>query len=232
MSVIVGRKPIGTISYMGGVMAVPEEFCWSWGQMLTYNSEIWLADSPNEFIHYSRARASDHAPSRNMLAATMHGDWLIQFDTDHTFDCDIAHRLVRLADEAGVDVVSGVYQFKHAPHSPVAFHYDENGASRPIASWSKEAKLLEVGATGAGCLFVRRSVFDKISKECTDQPFTRFVGWSEDHSFFRRCHEVGIKTYLAPHLECNHLRVHQISLDEYEMDDQMAEAQFAVGGFR
>lgn len=231
MSVIVGRKPIGTISYMGGVMAVPEDFAWSWGQMLAYNSEIWLGEKPAEFIHYTRAKASDHAPSRNMLAATMQGEWLIQFDTDHTFDCDIAHRLVRLADEAGVDVVSGMYQFKHPPNSPVAFYYDQTGASKPIAAWDRKARLLEIGATGAGCLFVRKSVFQKIARECPDQPFTRFVGWSEDHSFFRRCHEVGIKTYLAPQIECNHLRVHAISLDDYDMDAQSTDATYSVGGY-
>lgn len=231
MSVIVGRKPIGTIAYMGGVMSVAEDFAWSWGQMLAYNAEIWLADHPAGFIHYTRAKASDHAPSRNMLASSMLGDWLIQFDTDHVFDCDIAHRLVRLADEAGVDVVSGIYQFKHEPYSPVAFHYDAQMVSRPIASWDQDAKLLEIGATGAGCLFVRKSVFDRIAKECPDQPFTRFVGWSEDHSFFRRCHELGIKTYLAPKLQCNHLRVHSISLDDYEMEHSKNDNSYAVGGF-
>lgn len=228
---IVGKKPLGTISYMGGVMSVPEEFCWSWGQMLAYNTEIWLADKPTEFIHYSRAKASDHAPSRNLLASSMMGDWLIQFDTDHTFDCDIAYRLVRLADEAGVDVVSGMYQFKHEPYSPVAFHYDDKMVSRLISSWDQDAKLLEIGATGAGCLFVRKSVFDKIAAKCPDQPFTRFVGWSEDHSFFRRCHELGIKTYLAPHLQCNHLRVHAISLDDYEMEHVRNDQSYSVGGF-
>ena len=216
---------------MGGVMSVPEDFAWSWGQMLAYNQEIWLADKPTEFIHYSRSTFSDHAPARNQLVSSMQGDWLIQFDTDHVFDCDIAHRLVRLADEAGVDVVSAVYQFKASPHSPVAFHYDDKGSSRPIAGWSSEAKLLEIGAAGAGCLFVRRSVFNKIAKECPDQPFTRFVGWSEDHSFFKRCHDVGVKTYLAPKIESYHLKVQPLSLDDYDMPET-TDNQFAVGGFR
>lgn len=231
MSVIVGKKPMGTIAYMGGVMSVPEDFAWAWGQMLAYNSEIWLQEKPTEFIHYTRARASDHAPSRNMLASSMLGDWLIQFDTDHVFDCDIAHRLVRLADEAQVDVVSAIYQFKYEPYSPVAFHYDDKMVSRPIASWDQDARLLEIGATGAGCLFVRRSVFHRIANECPDQPFTRFVGWSEDHSFFRRCHELGIKTYLAPKLQCHHLRVHSIALDDYEMKHSRSENSYSVGGY-
>lgn len=230
MRSVLGRKPIGTIAYMGGIMAVPEEFAWSWGQMLAYNAEMWLADKPTAFIHYARARASDHAPARNQLASSMLGDWLIQFDCDHTFECDVAHRLVRLADEAGVDVVSALYQFKHDPHSPVAFHYDERG-SRPISSWSQEAKLIEIGATGAGCLFVRRSVFDRIAAECTDQPFTRFVGWSEDHSFFRRCHELGIKTYLAPKIECHHLIVRPVTLEDYQVEHQRTETSHLVGGF-
>ena len=227
---IVGRRPIGTVAYMGGVMCVPERFTWSWGQLLAYNSEIWLGDRPNEYIHYARSTFSDHAPARNQLAASFHGEWLVQLDTDHSFDCDIVHRLVRVADEAGVDVVSALYQFRAPPHSPVAFHYDSHG-SRPIATWSPDAKLLEIGATGAGCLFVRRSVFDRIAMECPDQPFTRFVGYSEDHSFFKRCHDIGIKTYLAPQIHSAHLRVHEITLDDYAVPVDV-ETQHEVGGFR
>ena len=110
------------------------------------------------------------------------------------------------------------------------FRSDEQG-SRPIATWSPDAKLLEIGATGAGCLFVRRSVFDRIARECPDQPFTRFVGYSEDHSFFRRCHELGIQTYLAPKIQCHHLRVHPISLDDYEMEHTRSENSYSVGGY-
>ena len=69
------------------------------------------------------------------------------------------------------------------------------------------------------------------SKECPDQPFTRFVGWSEDHSFFKRCHDVGVKTYLAPKIESYHLKVQPLSLDDYDMPET-TDNQFAVGGFR
>ena len=55
-------KHIGSVAYMGGIWAKPEEFDWSWTQMLCFNYEHL---GP---IHYDRAR----------LTNSMHnGRWLL-----------------------------------------------------------------------------------------------------------------------------------------------------------
>jgi hypothetical protein len=34
------NRAIGTVAYLGGVMAVPEPFAWSLAQLVQYNSEL------------------------------------------------------------------------------------------------------------------------------------------------------------------------------------------------
>lgn len=51
------HRAIGTIGYMGGIMAVPEEFTWSWGNLLLFAQEA-LCANPGEHIHPVRTKFS------------------------------------------------------------------------------------------------------------------------------------------------------------------------------
>ncbi len=161
-------------------------------------------------------------------------------DTDHKFDPDIVGRLVRLADYAQVDVLSAVYQMKSAPHVPVVFqwiklHEDASPTLQPMW-WDLEhddgprPKLLEIGSAGAGCLFIRRSVFDRIAAT-GENPFDHTQGFSEDHSFFLRCKELGIKCYAALDIHSYHLRVAPVTLDDLDTETLVTSQGHYVGGF-
>ena len=222
---LIGRKPIGTVSYMGGVPAVLEEFCWSWSQLVQFNCE--QIESPQSFIHYDRAKYSDHAPARNSLVRNMQGDWLLQLDTDHQFEPDLLARILRLYRETGARVISGLYRFKKPPYAPVAFG-GETGT--PVLEWASGLELFEITGAGAGCLFAERSVFDEIRAKCKCEPFDRMPSTSEDHSFFRRCKECGIKTYLAPNIEFDHLIVSAVTSKLYD-GELLTSQRSEVGGF-
>lgn len=224
---MIGRKCIGTVAYMGGIPCVPEKFCWSWGQMVQYNQEILVRD--NEYIHYDRATFSDHAPARNSLVSKMLGGWLIQLDCDHIFEPDIIHRLLGMVDEHGCDIVSGLYRFKTPPYSPVAFIY-KDGVNQHIADFDKNAKLIKIDSVGAGCLFVKRHVFDIIRTQCKEEPFTRFVGWSEDHSFCKRARECGFNIWLATKIESQHMN--WTSVEDANLDGYGISEQISVGGYK
>lgn len=228
MCAMYGKKALGTVGYMGGVMAVPELFCWSWGQLVQYNQEF-LCDA-DHFIHYTRVTYSDHAPARNSMARDFLGDWLLQLDTDHMFDPDILARMLRVMKEVDADVLSAVYQMKTPPYAPVL--YQENEGCKVIGKWPDDMEVMEIASGGGGCLLVRRHVFDRINTELKSEPFTRFEGFSEDHSFFRRCRELGVKTYAAMHIECNHLKVAPISLADYQCDEFVLAAPQEVRGFK
>lgn len=231
---LLGRKAIGTVAYMGGVPAVLEKFCWSWGQMVQYNQEMLCG--PDQFVHYDRATISDHAPARNHLTSRFLGDWLLQLDTDHEFDPDIVARLVRLADVNDIDVLSGFYQFKNGPCGPVLFQWvgddPDRQALHPMIEWPGDVPLLQVGSAGAGCLLVRRSVFDRIAREWPGSgAFDRIPPFSEDHSFFVRCKKLGIACYAAMHVRSDHLRVQPVTPDQFDSSG-LTSANIEVGGLK
>jgi GT2 family glycosyltransferase len=145
----------------------------------------------------------------------MQGDWLLMLDTDHVFEPDLCARLLKLANECEVDVITGLYQFKHGHHSPVLYRFQEP-ASCPWGDWDREAKLFQVDGAGAGCLWVRRSVFQRLRAELGDGPFDITPPFGEDFSFFRRLATLGIPAYCAPAVECHHLRSAPVTLADYD----------------
>lgn len=233
---LLASKALGTVAYMGGLPALLERFCWSWGQMIQFNSEYFQSDG--KYVHYMKSAISDHAPARNNLVAKFLGDWLVMFDTDHEFEPDIVSRLVRLADAYDVDVLSGVYQMKTAPHVPVLFQWvklsessDELGL-QPMIKWQDGAQLVQIGSAGGGCLFVRRSVFDRMAIEWPQEAaFDKIAPFSEDHSFFIRCRKLGIKAYAAMNVQCNHLRIVPVTLDDLHAEELQLSELFPVGAF-
>ncbi len=207
------NRCIGSVVYLGGIPAVLEEFCWSWGQMIQCNTELLCG--PGEMIHYDRTRFSVHDVARNVLAESMRGDWIVMLDTDHQFDPDICARLLNAADTCNVDVVSGLYRFRTPPHHPVLYLMID-GEMRSLGDYDHKMKYMQVDSAGAGCLFVRRRVFDRIKAELKEGPFNRIGVMGEDHSFFLRLKKLGIKAVAAMDVECHHLQVKPLSGKDFD----------------
>lgn len=198
------RRPIGTIAHLMLGLRGAEEFHWSWAQMVQYNAEYLCG--PTEMVVYQRAMVSDHAFARNALVAGMKGDWLLMLDTDHEFDPDLAARMLRTMDQHQIDVLTGLYVYGGHPHAPVLYAHNSDGAMSVIVEWDPAVDLFQVGAAGAGCLLVRRSVFDRIRVELDEQPFTHRGLYSEDHSFFDRLRDLKIPAFCCPRIESAHVR--------------------------
>jgi hypothetical protein len=227
------NRTIGTCAYMGGLPAVLEDFAWSWGQMVQFNAECLCG--PGERVHYARSALSFHAAARNSLVDSMMGDWLLMLDADHRFEPDIAARMLDRMDSAGIDVLTGMYQFKQPPHSPVL--YLANGDYfAPLGSWrpadvSSDVSLFPVDACGAGCLMVRRPVFARIKDELGGGPFDVIPPFGEDMSFCKRLQQLGIKVYCDPRIECHHLQVRALSLADYDRGAYEVGAEVPVDAF-
>jgi glycosyltransferase involved in cell wall biosynthesis len=214
------KRAIGTVAYLGGLQAMLEPFAWSWGQMVQYNAEF-LAP-PGAYVHTYRARISDHAVARNAIVEHMQGDWVVMMDTDHEFEPDIVGRMVRAANEYGFDVLSAVYRMRHPPHYPVLYEWMPNPVDpdgepvlRQILGWAVDSGYIEIGSAGGGCLFVRRSVFDRIRDELGEAPFDHIATYSEDHSFFLRLRRLGITPFAALHMHSHHLRLTAVTDGDY-----------------
>lgn len=204
------RHTLGTVSYMGGLMSLPEAFCWSLAQMIQYSNEHLCG--PNQVIHLSKSITSYHAWARNGLSEQMLGEWLLMLDTDQTFEPDLLCRMVALLNEHDLDVLTGLYHYKIPPHNPVIYAWDgHKDEFHGIAGWSTPGRLLKIDCAGAGCLLIRQRVFRRIAEELGQKPFDPIGVFSEDFSFFRRLIQLGIKVYCAPEIETNHLMLTPIN---------------------
>lgn len=211
---LIRRRPLGTISYMAGVWAVPEVFARSWGRMIQYNNEYLC--KPGEFIDQKFPDASYHAMARNQIVSMFTGDWLWMTDTDHTFDPDILDRMVSLLNAFNINVLTGIYRLKGHPFLPNIYWYnEEQNVFSVIAELDKKAPIQQIDCAGAGCLLVRRVVFERMVNELKEQPFDIMHPWSEDFSFFYRCRKLGIPVFAAPSIETRHLMVREVTEADY-----------------
>lgn len=228
-----GNQPVGTVAYLGGLQAVLEPFCWAWGQMVQLNAEFMC--DPGRYVHYDKATVSLHSFARNSLVERFLGDWLLQLDTDHAFEPDLAVRLVSLLEQhrdVGVGVISGVYCHRAGPRSPVIYEWNASGTGLlPIGDWDEHARLLQVGSAGAGALLVRRWVYDRIRDELCEDPFTVRHPLGEDHSFFQRCRDLEVPVYAAMQVESPHLDVRPFGLNDFDRDILPISERREVGGF-
>lgn len=226
------KNIIGTIGYMGGLPAVLEPFCWAWGQMIQYNTEYLC--NPGEIVHYIKATVSLHFFARNSLVQQMRGDWLLMLDTDHAFEPDIAARMINVMNKNNLQVVTALYRHRAAPGGPVIYQWDkEDKFAMPIADWSKDVEAMQVGSAGAGCLLVKREVFDRIKAELKQEPFTLIEGYGEDHSFFKRCQKLGIDVYALPQIESPHLQITKLKMGDYKINQSVvSKDRTEVKGFK
>jgi Glycosyl transferase family 2 len=201
---MIRHKQIGTIAYMGGIMAVPEPFCWAWGNLCAYSQEALCQEG--EHIHFDRTKLSLHDFARNDLLSRMRGDWILMLDTDLSFEPDLAARLVRLFELNRLDVLCGIYSYKSAPHFPVVYQHNKTSDRHEImAGWDPALNLVQIDSAGAGLLLIRRNVLERITGELHENPFDRYANKGEDHSFFMRLRKLGINAWCAPHVEADHL---------------------------
>lgn len=213
---MLGSRVLGTVAYLGGVASVPEEFCWSWGQMIQYNSEQF--DLSRHHVHYERAKVSYHSLARNSLAEHMQGNWLLQLDADLEFEPDVLVRLLHRMSQHQADVVTGVYVTGGKPHLPVIYGKGEDGGPYRRILDVRETDVFPVHAAGGGILLVKRDVFKRIREETGEQPFDIRGQYSEDFSFFERCHQVGAKVICDQTCNPGHLRNRAYYLEDREID--------------
>lgn len=216
---IVAKQPMGTIAYIGS--KIDEPFCYSFAQLVAACSEYVCP--PGFYVHVDHSPEGNQITARNELVKKMQGQWLLQLDTDETFDPDILVRMLSLFENNHLDVLCARYHYRKPPYNPVLFQYDD-GKYKAVLGWDRkdEVKLLPIGAAGAGALLVRRSVFDRIRKEHGEGPFDVFPPYKfDDFNFFERCRVLGIQCWCAPQIEVLHLGMtayggNDFKTDEYE----------------
>lgn len=178
----------------------------------------WVAGKPSED---ARCRAITKFLDNKLL-----GDWLFFIDSDVCPPDNILD-LVDIAEERGIKIISGLYHsFQFNMPFPLAFELTEDGEAYRVRNPLPENSLVEVDATGAGCLFIHREVLEKF-RENNIYPFHReydkdgTVYRGEDIYFCRRAKELGYKIYV----HTGYIAHHYKTVDLVEVNNLLVREQ-------
>jgi hypothetical protein len=105
------------------------------------------------------------------------------------------------------DIVTGLYLMRNHPHFPIAFDFaDETGKARHLIMDNyRNQNLVEIVATGLGCVLIRTDVFRAMK-----EPWIR-IGelesdmWCDDLGFYKRARELGYKLWLDTTIHVGHI---------------------------
>lgn len=210
--------------------SVHTKFVDSLANLLVYESSKL---PPGQYIHYTSASMSWHELARNQIVDNSLGDFILMLDTDHVFAPDLLERLLRIKNEVGAEVISGIYCYKFPPHAPVINMWsgsDEKGLRLSgIRDWDRSARVMQVGAVGAGCLVIDRKLLKRMEFELGQRPFDIIPGLSEDYSFCYRLRKMGVPLYLAPQIECHHMIPNILSVTDYAPNEELVGAKAENG---
>lgn len=128
-------------------------------------------------------------------------DHVLWIDSDMEFPPDAVDRL--LAHD--VDIVGGLCHSRHFPYAPTTMRLfgEAFGFEVPTLGvvYDFDGDLLEVDATGAAFLLVKRSVFERLGTSCWWDPID---GSNEDIAFCSRAREAGLKLHVDTSLDIGH----------------------------
>lgn len=157
-------------------------------------------------VHYLDKTDAPVEAARNMLTAGALRDipdltHLLFIDDDMVFNDDAFERLL----SHDLPIVGGLCHNRRPPYMPILMR-EYNGGYTFVYDYDREIDengLIEVDATGAAFLLVKREVFEKIAATGED-PFA-IRGPGEDISFCLRAKEQGYKIYVDTTVEIGHV---------------------------
>lgn len=152
------------------------------------------------------------------------GEWLFMVDDDMTFDADALARLLETADKVKRPIVGGLaYAAGRDGYFSTIWTLDPTYQVPSRIDDVPPNQVLEVVGTGAACLLVHRSVFEKLLDEHGDTPWPFFqeaalggqtVG--EDVTFCFRAMEAGFKIHVDTGIEFGHEKL--VTIDRAFVD--------------
>ena len=166
------------------------------------------------FIRSVRGRVDE---MRNQIVSTALANGcthVIFTDADHRLHPKTFETLVR----RDLPIVGALCYMRCPPYEPIMFR-GEPGAYEVITEWSEEEELVEVDATGAGCLLVKAEVFTSMKPpwfEFTANPKPGFPMVGEDVTFCWKARNLGYKVFVDVTVPNVHLSTLGVTHKVYE----------------
>lgn len=161
---------------------------------------------PRDFNTYEvlYIAGADCAVSRNKLASAARGEYIFFVDDDVL---PPPNAIVKLYEHKK-DFITGLYFARQRPHYPQIHTLTKDDERRcdSVIDYPKD-KLIEVDACAAGCMLIKRKVFEKLK-----QPYFHYIPatetepkMGEDFFFCKKLREAGIKIYCDTSVICRHI---------------------------
>lgn len=147
--------------------------------------------------------------SRNELAryAMKNGfDYVLWLDSDMTFEPDILEKMLQLASEQDIKMLTGLYFRRRPPYTPVLF----SKMKPKRTGWDFDDvlelpdSLFEVEACGFGCCLTATEVLLDVRMK-HGYLFHPMQDGGEDISFCWRARDCGYKIICDPSIVCGHV---------------------------
>jgi len=101
------------------------------------------------------------------------------------------------------DIVGAMYQVKVIPTRPVTI-IEENGQPRQMTNEEAPKELFKCYATGAGCMLIKMSVFDKIERPWFSHKGINRIDGGEDVWFCEKARKAGFSIWVDPTIPIKH----------------------------
>lgn len=185
------------------------DFCRSLVNLVAYSREIVWGQIP--------IVGSSIVMGRNQLVRSfLEGDaeWLFMIDTDMTFEPDTLDRLLAV----NKPIVGGLcFGLRAGEVFPTLF-VEKNGETFNALDWP-ENTVAKVDATGAACLLVHRTVFEKMAETYpppvpffADEILPSGLLRGEDITFCHRARGLGFPIFVHTGVKVGHVK--QVVIDE------------------
>lgn len=169
-------------------------------------------------------------------------EWLLCIDSDMGFDPDTLEQLIAAADPQDRPVMGGLcFAAKYAGHTDqhaalvtwVPTIYQRTPEGTFTAAYDYPAgRVIEVGASGAACLLIHRTVLERIRDELGPVWFDNLPGgrgWmGEDFSFCERLHRLGVPIHVHTGVRTSHHKDVWFTEADYRLNRQPATTAVSV----
>ena len=217
-------------------------FTWSLAQLITLDARLsqYVTGEQGDMIHLQSSPRIHEARNQAVdLFAQLEQqpEWLLMIDSDMTFEPDLLERMMQVADRERVPILGGLCFGGGRANDPFPTIYrltqEDNYASLDKVYDYPRDTLVKVGATGAACLLVHRSVYAAMHKAFATladgrmNPSPWFAegvfgpkgeSWGEDTAFCLRAHALQIPIHVHTGIKLGHVK--ETIIDEVYYDNR------------
>jgi len=177
--------------------------------------QILIPQSPHGPWSCNLAQARDSIVSQALLNGASH---LLMCDTDQTYPPDT---IARLASH-DVDVCGVLVHRRWPPFDPIFMRGSlKTGYEHVLEDAMYSGKLIEIDATGTGCLLINMSIFDEMCGPWFKFDTIRGSVVGEDFYFCNRIREAGFRIFVDTSIEVGHLATIEINKTLHQICKQI-----------